>query len=57
MWLKVLSVVAQVARATGFDRKVKNWVLRKLDKVENKAHEKLAKLENSIDELKDKLED
>jgi ABC-type Fe3+-hydroxamate transport system substrate-binding protein len=56
MWLKILSVVVQVAKATGLDRKVKDWVLGKLHKAEDKAVKKIQDLQAKVDAIKEKLE-
>lgn len=57
MWLRVLSAVVSVAKATGLDKKVKGWVLRKLGKAEDKVVDKVIKIKDKIDDIKEKLED
>ena len=57
MWLRILSTVVSVARATGLDRKIKDWVLDKLDRTEDSAVEKMLVLQGKIDALKEKLEE
>lgn len=39
MWLKILKYAVIVARATGLDTKVKEWVGRRLDGIEDRVLE------------------
>lgn len=53
MWLKILQAVLVVARSTGLDDKVKNWVSKKLDKIIQKGdtvvkEAKKVKIENDL---------
>ena len=54
--MKVIGVIVNVAKATGLDKKVKGWVLRKLGKVEDKVVDKLVKVRSKVDQIKEKLE-
>jgi len=58
MWLRVLKTIYVVAKATGFDQKVKSWVVRKLqertNKIIDKADAKLLQVDallNQVDPL------
>lgn len=39
MWLKILKYAVIVARATGFDEKVKSWVEARLNGIEKRVEE------------------
>jgi hypothetical protein len=56
MWLKIISAVVSIAKATGLDKKVKGWVLKKLGKVEDKVVDKVIEIKDKIDSIKEKLE-
>ena len=55
--MKILSTVVSIAKATGIDKKVKGWVLRKLGKVEDKVVDKAMKVKDKVDAIKEKLEE
>jgi hypothetical protein len=40
MWLKILSGLYTVAKTTGLDKKLKNWIVRKIEKSKNKYDDK-----------------
>ena len=57
MWLKILSGIVSVAKMTGLDKKVKDWVLNKLNNAEDKVVDKLVVVQDKVDELREKLDD
>ena len=57
MWLRILSTVVSIAKATGLDKRVKGWVLGKIRKAEDKAMEKVQDVQAKVDAIEEKLEE
>ncbi len=56
MWIKILTVVLQVAKVTGLDKKVKDWVGKKLDRTMDKAEEKFDKASDKAEIIYEKVD-
>ena len=49
MWIKLLRTVAKVAIVVGLDKKIKGWVVGRIDGVRDKLYQKLNETEEIVD--------
>lgn len=52
MWIKILKLAFVAAKSIGLDKKIKDWIKRRLQKVEEKvvekANKKLQQIEDAL---------
>lgn len=56
MWVKILKYAAQAAVSLGLHKKVLGWVVKKLEKAEDKAIDKLYEITDTLDKAYDVVE-
>jgi hypothetical protein len=49
MWIRILKAVVKVAIVVGLDKKIKGWVIGRIDGVRDKLYRKLNESEEVVD--------